>query len=442
MARSCFAKRLCSLHSIKRPSLALRVNLPSVGNRVDIPLRVAFLCFAACLAPFCVTASLAAQTVPGEFTDIELDRELAGFDRFPTLAELRAKAALPARTPVLMLRLHRDGEKQHHVPVWSADGKRLAFQQSTGASNAATTSKLLMFPSLASRQPLLLTDQPKAYDYMFRWGAGKPDCFVFSRLAPGSGGAAVMFSAGMNTAGQGKVEAKTGADVLHEFPAVYAQTDGVMRLAYAQNDRIMQMAWNQQRKSAPVEIAAGTAPRWSRDGVRLLMLRPRKRSDRVTAFDVVLRNLQTRGETVVASPATGTLRSAVFAPPENRIAYFIRAPGNNNPWRIEFCETKGTAVRKAAEDVVVNKSFKSQGPAWSPSGEQLWFFSNAHQRQAYFPLRVFDCGSGTAVSVDYPQVCPAPADVALNPMSRIPEIAFTAKNGQGRDIYILLLNHY
>jgi len=391
----------------------------------------------------CVTQQQAvAQLVPGEFPDIQLGRELAGFERFPTVAELRAKAAMPARTAVLMLRLHHKEENQHHVPVWSPDGRRLAFQQSTGASAVASNSKVLLFPSLAMPKPLLLTDQPKAYDYMFRWGLGKPGCFVFSRLSPGSSGARVMFSAGYDAAGKGQVEAKTGATVMHEFPTVYAQTDGVMRLAYEQKGSVMQTAWNAQRSSKAVEIAAGGAPRWSRDGVRLLMLRGRSRADNVTAFDVVVRNLQSSQEQVVASPETGTLRSPVFSPAENRIAYFARDPGNNNPWRIEFCNAAGGPAATAAADVVVNKSFKSEGPAWSPDGEQLWFFSNQFQTQAYFPLRVFDCSNGAAASIDYPRVCAAPSDVAVNPVTKIPEIAFTAKNGQSRDLYILLLNHF
>jgi len=404
-----------------------------------------FICTPFICAPF-ICAPLArqavAQLVPGEFSNIQLDRELAGFDHFPTIAELRAKAAMPAHTPVLMLRLNHSENNQHHMPVWSPDGKRLAFQQSAGVSATASDSKVFVFPSLAYKAPILLTSEPKAYDYMFRWGLGKPGIFVFSRLSPGGNGARVMYSAGYDTAGQGKVESKTGSDAMHEYPSVYAQTDGVMRLAYEVKGAVMQSAWNADRSGAAAQVSPGGSPRWSRDGVRLLMLRGRTRSDRVTAYDVVIRNLKTGQEHVAAHPETGTLRSPVWSPAENRIAYFARDPGSNQPWRIEYCNSAGGGVRKAAADVVVNNSFKSEGPAWSPDGGQLWFFSHAFKTQAYFPLRMFDCNSSAAISIRYPDVCSAPSDVALNPSSKIPEIAFTGKDGQSRDLFVLLLNHF
>ncbi len=376
-----------------------------------------------------------ADLLEGEFGDVDLGRQLIEPDRFPTIRQLREAVSQPEITSVLMLKLFTSGDN-HHLPIWSGDGRRLAFLRSDSGARA---SKLLLFSSLAQPQPALLTDRPDAYDYMFRWGVNAPESFVFARINPARGTTQVCFS------GDGQApEPKTEAVGRHVFPALYRRTDGIWRLVYEEDGQLVHEAWNEQGAvDRPLALVRGTSARWSRDGYRLLLAHERFRRGKLASYDIVVRNLRTETNVVLSAGEEGIVRSPTWSPDEEYAAFHVRAPGENQPWRLRICPIAEDATGiTVADEVVVNPDFESEGPAWEPSSRRVWFFSQRRRQQAYHPLVAADVRSGEILAVDYPRRCTTPGDLAVNPATAVPEMAFAAHDGLPRDLFIVFLNHY
>jgi hypothetical protein len=381
------------------------------------------------------SSATGAELLDGEFDDINLGRQLIEPERFPTLAELRRLVDKPEITSVLMFKLFGSGDN-HHLPIWSGDGRRLAFQRSDAGAQA---SKLLLFSSLSEQRPALLTDRADVYDYMFRWGMNSLAGYAFARIDPRRETTQIYHSSDGR-----KPEARTSGTARHVFPALYRRTDGIWRLVYEQEGRLIHEAYNEAGPvDGPLTLLRGTAARWSRDGYRLLLAQERFRRGKLVTYDIVVRNL--RSETSLPLPAgqEGIVRSPVWAPDERHAAFYVRAPGEDQPWRIRICPVveDGGGITVGAS-VVVNHDFQSEGPAWEPTGRRVWFFSHEHHRQAYHPLVAADAQSGETFLVDYPRRCTTPNDLALNPATAVPEMAFVAHDGLPQDLFILFLNHY
>lgn len=392
--------------------------------------------FAALVLALLGTAPLCAQSLlEGEFGDIDLGRTLIEPARFPTVQELREAVRRREISFVLMLRLSRD-ENNHHLPVWSQHGDRLAFQRSKLGVNS---SKIYIFPSLAQAEPTLLTDDPEAYDYMFRWGVNSQAGYVFSRIDGGRQTTGIVYSADGE-----KGERKTPQDGHFFYPSLYERTDGIHRLAYEHNGQVRHEAWSgKEAVQEPLTVARGVSPRWSRDGYRLLIARERQRPGRIADYQIALWNLRTQEELLIPAAQSDAVRSPEWSPDEQYVAYYAQPAGDNSPWRIDVSQlTAGSSPRTVADDVVVNATFKSQGPAWEPSGRRVWFFSHQRRQQAYYPLVAADRETGQSLVVDYPRRCTTPNDLAVNPATAIPELAFVAVDGLTQDLFVLFLNHY
>lgn len=380
-------------------------------------------------------ACAAERLLPGEFGDVDLGRPLLEPGRFPTVAELRKAVARPEIGSVLMMKLFGDGAN-HYLPIWNDDGRKLALQRSdVGAKN----SKLLLYPSMSQEKPLLVGDDAPSYDYMFRWARNGADSFVFARLDPRSANTQVFFSAdGVN------LEIKTPQNGRHLFPTLFQRTDGIWRLVYEQDGQLIHEAWNAE---GPVDkaltLARGTSPRWSRDGFHLLMARERRRSGNVAQFEIVVRDLVKENDLLLPLEQTGVVRSPGWAPDESQAACYVRDAGDGKPWRIAvFPVTESGSSRKLGDDVVVNVDFEAEGPAWQPDSRRVWFFSRAHRSQEHYSLVAADVNDGKLTVVDYPHRCTNPNDLALNPATYVPEIAFVAHDGLPQDLFIVFLNHY
>jgi hypothetical protein len=387
----------------------------------------------------CLLATIhapAAELLPGEFGDIDLGRQLIEPREFPTIRELRKAVNDPEMAPVLMLKLFTSGDN-HHLPVFSGDGRRLAFQRSDAQ---ARSSKLLLFPSLDQPEPVLISERADAYDYMFRWAVNSAAGYGFVRILPGQDGTEVCVAED-----GGKSQARTPGAARRLTPALYQRTDGIWRLVYEEDGNLVHQAWNRQSSiEEPAVLAPGTSPSWSRDGYRLLMCRPRDPSDHASGLDVIVRNLRTEEETVVHTGENESIRSPCWSPDEQLVAFFVRSGGEGHPWRIAVSSLGSPSERRVlGEDVVVNKVFDSNGPVWEPSGRRIWFFSHRHQQQAYYPLIAADVETGELRVVDYPRRCTTPDDLAINPRAEVvPELAFVGHDGLPRDVFILVLNHY
>jgi hypothetical protein len=396
------------------------------------PIAVALLAVAAVAGR---AERAAAEALEGEFTDINLGRPLLEPDRFPTVQELRAAVRKPEFAAVVMFKLFGD-KNNHFLPAWSHDGRRLAFQQSDGSTNS---SQVLLYDSRAQAAPKLLSDRPDAYDFMFRWGTSSPDGFVLARVQAESQGANVWASVD-----KGPLAERTGGGKRYAYPALYERTDRIYRLAYEREGEVWIEAFTATGPvEAPKMLIKGTAPRWGRDGRRLLALRERRRSGLSVDYDVVVRDLAAGSDQVLAAPTGGTVRGAVWSPDESFVAWHGRPSGEASPWRIHVAPTApGGEARVVATDVVVNLDFDSEGPSWQPDGRRIWFFSHAHRREAYYPLAAVDVASGDTLVVEYPQRCTNPLDLAVNPATAVPEIAFVGHDGVTQDLFIVFLNHY
>jgi hypothetical protein len=301
------------------------------------------------------------------------------------------------------------------------------------------SSKIFQFPDLAQPEPSLVSDDPDAYDYMCRWGVNGRSSFVFSRIDRDQKSTGVFFSADGE-----KRELKTPRDGHYSYPSVYERTDGIQRLAYERDGQIQHVAWSgAESVQTPLTVARGVSPRWSRDGFRLLMARERPRRGGVVDYQIGVWNLRSQEEVLIAPPAEGTVRSPEWSPDEQYAAFYSQEAGDNSPWRIEVSQlTPSATPRTLASDVVVNPNFKSQGPAWEPSSRRVWFFSHERRQQAYYPLVAAGRDTGESLVVHYPRRCTTPNDLALNPATAIPEMAFVAVDGLTQDLFVLFLNHY
>ena len=397
-----------------------------------LPRLLSACCSAVALALLLAATARGQGLLEGEFGNIDLGRSLVEPARFPTIRELRELVARPQMTTVLMLKLFGD-DNNHHVPIWSSDGQRLAFQRTTRGSDA---SKLLVFSSLADAEPKLLSKTPDAYDLMFRWGLNNPASFVFSRINAARQSTEVYYSPD----GQ-SLDLRTAAGHCL-YPSLYERTDGIRWLAYERDGQIVHQAWEgMQKEEQP--IARGTSPSWNRDGKWLLMAREIKQG--LASYQVVVRSISVKApkEVVLPTPSGVFIRSPTWSPQERHIACYTRDAGDNTPWKILVCPiTEGAIAKVVAHDVVVNPSFRSEGPTWEPSARRVWCFSHQQRRQEYFPLIAVDAESGQATTVDYPQKCTTPFDLAVNPVTEVPELAFVAHVGVAQDLFVLFLNHY
>jgi hypothetical protein len=394
-----------------------------------------FLTILVALTLLSLSPAPAADLLPGEFDKIDLGRRMIEPKQFPTVRELRAAVAKPEIRCVLMFKLCSTGDN-HHLPVWSSDGQRLAVQRS---DLGAKSSRLLLYRSLGQAEPTLLTDEGDAYDYQLRWAVGDAASYSFVRIRSGAAKSRVFVATG-----DGQPQAKTPDDARREFPALYRRTDGIWRLIVRQDGELMHQAWNDAGPvDQPFSLGRGTAPRWSRDGSRLLYARERASTSRTPVFDVVVRNLRSESETVLPCEADAVVRSPVWSPDERHAAFYVREIGEGKPWRIHVATTaENPEGRTLGGDVVVNPNFESEGPAWEPGGGRVWFFSHEHRQQAYYPLVAADVARGEVTVVDYPARCTTPNDLAVHPVTYVPEIAIVGHDGLPQDLFLLFLNHY
>jgi hypothetical protein len=424
------------------PSRGTRGRCPGPGADAPAPVapgpgarrsNLAARAVASCLL-LLLTLPVRGQTLlPGEFSDIDLGRRLIEPRRFPTLTELRRAVREPRILSVLTMKLHGDRTNHHHLPIWSHDGQRLTLQRSQLGVNS---SQLLMYQLLSQPEPSLLTQDPQAYDYMFRWGLHSESSFVFARIDPTRASTQIYYSADGT-----QLELRTPEPGQCSYPALYERTDGIRWLAYEREGRLLHQAWSKdQQMEQP--IAKGTSPQWSRDGMRVLMAR-QKEGDQLAAYETVIRHLKQGQDLLLPTPAGVSIRSPVWSPDEEYVAYFAQARGDNAPWRIVVCPVaENGEPRTVAPDVVVNPIFKSEGPSWEPNGQRIWYFSRQHRQEEYFPLVAADRASGRETVVDYPKCCTTPNDLAINPANSIPEVAFVGHDGLHQDLFILFLNHF
>jgi hypothetical protein len=374
-----------------------------------------------------------AQLLDGEFGDISLGRELIERDQFPSVREIRDAVSKPKTEFVLMLRLYGD-DNNHHLPVWSPEGQRLAVQRSrVGVSS----SKILLYDSLAAPAPRLLGGEGDFFDYMFRWGINSPSSFVFVRIESDTGDSRLYYSGDGTT-----VEPRTENRGKFFYPSLYERTDGVHWLAYERGGEIVHEAWKDAEANGRA-IVGGTSPRWSSDGRRLLIARQVGRLGNLPQYDIVVRQLREERDVVISSQQRVLVRSPSWSPDETGSAFYERDSREGTPWRIQFAPTDGSKPPTTViSDVIVNPDFNSEGPSWEPSGRRVWCFSNEHREQEFYPLVAADVSSNSAMLINYPRQATSPRDLAVNPVTTIPELAFVAHRGLTQDLFIVFLNHY
>ena len=386
-----------------------------------------------CLLMLTANQAVAPVLLDGEFGDIDLGREMLQPDSFPTVTELRAAVGEPQVKSVLMLKLFDDGQHHYHLPVWSQEGKRLAVQRSKVGQNV---SKILLYERMSQSEPKLLSDATNVYEYMFRWGINSSSSFVFSRIDVSRNATQICYSPdGID------IQVRTPGEGQYFFPTLYERTDGIRWLAYEHEANLMQQAWDDTEQMEQA-LGRGTSPRWSRDGRRLLMARQKSQSG-VATYEVAIRELKQQTETILPGSGSGVVRSPVWSPDESRVTFYRRGPREGEPWQIVVGDSDGrTPVRTLLEDVVVNPNYRSEGPSWEPSGKRIWSFSHAHRQQEYYPLVAASVDSAEIIVVEYPRKCTNSNDVAVNPVTEVPELAFVAREALTQGLFVVFMNHY
>ena len=386
----------------------------------------------------CLTPIAAAQTaLKGEFSDINLGRELIGTKRFPTIEELRAACAKPEIETVLMFKVHGD-TSQHQLPIWSPDGRRLALQRSVGdkGSGPAGSSQVLLFDSLTQATPRPVQAPSQSYDYMFRWDRNGTDAFVFARIEAGSPVTRLLVSAE-----ERELEPRTDADARSLNPTLFVRDTSLFWMVYEVGDGLIQQAWSgkeNQRRS----LGEGSSPRFNRDGTRLLILRRDATSGRLGAREVGILDLRDSKFVSLLRPGAGVVRSATWSPDERFAAYYYRESSDAAPWRIEAQATDGSGGRTLADNVVINPDYTTEGPSWEPTGRRVWYFTHTLREQEYYPIAATELVTGATIRVDYPRSVTSPQDLAVNPVTTVPELAFVANRGLPRDLFVVFCNHY
>ena len=306
---------------------------------------------------FSTRPAAAQDLLDGEFGDIDLGRKLVEPARFPTIRQLRRLAAQPQMSAVLMLKLFGD-DNNHHIPIWSSDGQRLAFQRTARqrgeqaaavclagrrAAHAAQHAAGRLRPdvSLGAEQSGEFCVRPH------RWLAANDRDSVFS--------------------GERNASSRATSRGQSLYPSLFERTDGVKWLAFERDGQIFHQAWT-SGQSEEQPVARGTSPRWSRDGRSLLIAR--ESGDR--PGDVSNSGPQCGSshaqESVLSTPTGVFLRSPTWSPHERHVACYIRDPGDNTPCAHVLSAPRG-ASRPARSPPTwwSTRRFAPKGQAGSPA---------------------------------------------------------------------------
>jgi len=391
-----------------------------------------------------------ADRLSGEFGGIDIGRDIVGRSSFPTISEFRKIVSDPSIKTALAIKLLAD-EDNHSLPQWSNDGRRLALQN---VNKRKQTSIISIFWQMSDAKPVLITKDDNAYDYMFRWGLNRHNSFVFSRL-PQRGGATEFWGyLSRATSYISEEERRRAATNMkpqkfnvdgfaYSHPALYVRSDRVIRLVFENNKELMQAAaaTDNYKFGKQKKITKGAVPRWSLNGHQLLALNLTK--GRVGASELILIDLKKNNNESLVHDDSLLLRSPAWSPDNKYASCFFRRRGGNLKWSIQIAATDDSGIgRVISDDVVVNPDFTTAGPSWEPSGKRVWYFSKNNRRQAHYPFVATDVQSGKKVVVDYPDVITSPMDLTLNPVTKVPEVAFVGKQGGTDDVFVVFLNHY
>jgi dipeptidyl aminopeptidase/acylaminoacyl peptidase len=381
----------------------------------------------------------------GEYTNIQFGRELINRDSFPTVSEFEEYAERDDISLALMFRLV-ESEDNVVNPNWSSDGKRLSFQKVDTKRN---TSKIFVYDHLGMKEPTLLSNQRRAYDYMFRWGVGSPSAFIFARL--GTEGGNVKFLGNFNTGeilGSDSPAPSMARDLglsgnLYANPSIYVRTDQIARIAFDQAGKVLRVASRIPGKTTSArEVIAGQTPRWNRDGRHLLTIERDSTggtTSRMAVADISDNDVEYFGT------KSDHARSPSWSPDERFVSCYVKEESGSVKWSIQVVpmnSAEALSVTMIDDDVIVNADFTTLGPCWNPDASQLWYFSKQHRDAAYYPLVIRNIDSGDTAVVDYPKVCTSPNDMTMNPTSNVPEIVFVGHRDIAQDVFILLLNHF
>ncbi len=411
----------------------------------DIPINMKISYFALFSVLWISSAGASDTELAGEYTNIQFGRELINRDSFPTVGEFEEFAERGDISLALMFRLVESDDNVVN-PTWSTDGKRLSFQK---VEINRSTSKIFVYDHMGMKEPTLLSDHQRAYDYMFRWGVGSPSAFVFTRLGTEGGKAKFLGNfntreiLGSETPALSKARNLGLSGNLYATPSIYVRTDQYARIAFDQAGKVLRTASKIPGTTSSVrEVIAGQTPRWNRDGRQLLTIERDSTGD--TTGRMAVANIA-NDDVRYFGPTLSHARSPCWSPDERWVSCYVRETGSSSKWSIQVVPVQPATNIGATmidDDVIVNADFTTLGPCWNPDASQLWYFSKQHRDEAYYPLVIKNIASGDTAVVDYPKVCTSPNDLVMNPVSDVPEIVLVGHRDIAQDVFVLMFNHY
>ena len=402
-------------------------------------------------AVLALSAGLDGEDIGHEFKDVKLGRHVQaqhpGSDEgeqaegsLPDLESLTRLLRSGRMEPVVFLELFRD-EDDRFAPLWSPDGRRVAFIR---ADLERKTSKIDLLWDLASARTRALFSDTDSYDYMPAWtrgGSCDSGDFCFASTAGPEQTMEIYF------AGPGRDPRRlTAGKQLKKHPDVLMAKDGTLRLVFEKEGQVL---WGVIRTDGTLAdtrtLGDGAFPEWSPDGSQIAYVQARA-SESGTSYALVAARPSDSQTEILVAPQPQPLRSPAWSPDGKWVAFYIAAE-RKGQYDLAVAPTDRSApMRSLSRDVVVESNFDHVGPAWASNSRGLFLFGRDGQNglktveESYYRLLYRSVGqAGRLVALDYDRRYTTAIAPHVNPV--YPEVAFAATRGLSQGLYVLLLNH-
>lgn len=403
------------------------------------------------LACVCTPVWAQAKLEPGELP-VRTGLDLINKRRLPTLAELEAKLDGKRDKPLVVFRLSAKN-KQVHAPRWCQQGQGflLAFQQDVKKDQSKA---VLQQGWLKAPKPVL--DDEYSFENMFLWALGdqwkKGYCYgVVSNI---SGTPQIHFGSHRWTNEPLRMTAGTEAK---RHPAIQVKAhknrvsaqvvfDAGKELAVVDVKDVSLRADQDKDAGKRQLLGNGTQARWSPNGKQLAYVREiygeGEFKDKVIKQEITVLTYQLTAPVVVHSTDKGQLlRSPEWSKDGSHLAYYLRQAGTDPVWDLYLCDVRSqlNKPKRVGKHVVIETVHNHVGPAWSADGQRLYFFSQNHREEEYYPVQWIQRDGKARGQVHYPKQINVANGLNVRSWGDGDLVAFTAIDRGPHELYVMIL---